>query len=98
QSADAFKTNPEPVWFTAVAVHEGQSNWTALCVELDIAVMGVSSEDALIRLEAAVREASDLAAADGIESGRPVPDEALADLIKGHQQGGEPPLILHFTL
>jgi predicted RNase H-like HicB family nuclease len=82
--------------YTGIAVFDG-SQWSSLCPELDIASVGVSADEALRRLEEAVRETLAYAEATGRSRDvfRRVPDEDLRDFLLS-QQPGLPALIRPF--
>lgn len=58
--------NAEQV-YTGIAIFDG-SQWASLCRELDVASVGSTAQDALVNLEAAVRDLL----AYSHETGRPV--------------------------
>jgi len=84
--------------YTAVAVYEGAGEWTALCLELDIATMGETADGALRALKSAVREATTLAQERGLSAGSAVPDEAIAELLQSHRAGGGPQVVSRFEV
>jgi hypothetical protein len=95
---ESLVMNLETPRMTGIAVYEGSGRWTALCVELDIAAMGVGADDAMVRLQAAVRDAMDLADEMSLSVGSPVPEEALAELLSSHQEGAGAPQVVHFPV
>jgi hypothetical protein len=84
--------------YSAVAVYEGAGQWTALCLELDIATMGETANEALSALKSAVRDAIELAEEQGLEPGTPVTDEALAELLHSHRPSGGSQVAEHFEV
>jgi hypothetical protein len=91
-------SNPEPRRLVGIAVHEGNGVWTALCTDLDIAVIGNGADDALVRLQAAVADAIALANERGLSAGNPVPEDAVAELLRSHQPTQGAAVVLQFPV
>jgi hypothetical protein len=75
--------------FTAIAVQQGPATWSVLCRELDIAAEASTLDEALFNMRTAVREALEVAKAEGVAPGKRVPDSDLAAFIAQHS-GTEP--------
>lgn len=83
--------------YSAVVVFDGTS-YVALCPELDIASVGDSSQEAVISVKAAVREALATAAEAGVEAGEPVSDADLAEFMHHHANPSVPVYGSQFTI
>lgn len=70
--------------FTGLAMFDG-NQWASLCLELDIASSGSTSQEALFNLQAAVREAREIATKEGVIAGEPVPDVAVKEFLSAHR-------------
>lgn len=91
---DAPKTGAGP--YTAMAVFDGK-RWASLCPQLDIASVGDSAEAAVANLIEAVREAIEVAKAEGLEPGRETSEPDVVAFARTHQ-GPAPASLTAFDL
>jgi len=92
---------PEPMpgqgrQYAALAVFDGE-RWASLCPDLDIASVGDTGQEAIANLIAAVREAVEVAQAEGLEPGRETPTDEILAFGRGHQ-GTQPAVSEAFIL
>ncbi len=92
---------PEPIpghgrQYTAMAAFDG-TRWASLCPDLDIASVGDTGQEAIDNLIAAVREAVEVARAEGLEPGRETPPDEVLAFGRSHQ-GTQPLLSAAFLL
>ncbi|HVB77233.1 MAG TPA: hypothetical protein VNI34_05455 [Candidatus Nitrosotalea sp.] len=85
-SADLAVDGPtaasEPL--TAITVYDGEW-WISVCRDLGISTQATSAQDAFLRLRSAVREATEVAAENGIEPGEPMTDAEVEAFLRSHQ-------------